>query len=289
VALEGQGSMGGTEDGEVNEGLTPVLARPPIPQYLADVWARREFIVTVPVNQLRASNMDTLLGNFWFLVNPALQTLVYFLIFGVMLKIDRGIDNYLSFLVIGVLTFTFFTTAMTAAARCMQANLTLIRSMYFPRAAIPISSLLANLYTFLPSLLIMVVLVLLTGGGLTWRWAVLPPILALIFVMALGIVFIIARVGKAVPDLHALLPHVLRLLFYGSGVLFAPARFTSNEAVLWIFYANPLYEVLVLTRWSLLGRPMEWFIPWMAVGWASAIVMFGAWFFWRGETSYGNA
>ncbi|MBT5581524.1 MAG: hypothetical protein HOJ56_14570, partial [Acidimicrobiaceae bacterium] len=125
VALEGQGSMGGTEDGEVNEGLTPVLARPPIPQYLADVWARREFIVTVPVNQLRASNMDTLLGNFWFLVNPALQTLVYFLIFGVMLKIDRGIDNYLSFLVIGVLTFTFFTTAMTAAARCMQANLTL--------------------------------------------------------------------------------------------------------------------------------------------------------------------
>ena len=61
------------------------------------------------------------------LVNPALQTLVC-AIFGLLLEANRGIDNYLSYLVIGVLTFTFITSSIVAAARCIQANLTLIRS-----------------------------------------------------------------------------------------------------------------------------------------------------------------
>ncbi|MDG2039958.1 MAG: hypothetical protein P8J30_05700, partial [Ilumatobacter sp.] len=144
-------------DGTEFEDLKPVLARPPLSAYVRELWSRRKFISTMPLNQMRATNMDTVLGNFWYLVNPALQTLVYFAIFGVLLETNRGIDNYLSYLVIGVLTFTFITSSIVAAARCIQANLTLIRSLYFPRAVIPLSTVLVGLYTFLPSLIMMVV------------------------------------------------------------------------------------------------------------------------------------
>ena len=59
------------------EGLRPVLSRPPVGAYMRDLWSRREFIFAVPRNSLRAQNMDTLLGNFWYLLNLALQTSVY--------------------------------------------------------------------------------------------------------------------------------------------------------------------------------------------------------------------
>ena len=55
------------------EGLRPVLSRPPVGAYMRDLWSRREFIFAVPRNSLRAQNMDTLLGNFWYLLNPALR------------------------------------------------------------------------------------------------------------------------------------------------------------------------------------------------------------------------
>jgi teichoic acid transport system permease protein len=271
------------------DSLKPVLARAPIAEYVSELWQRRSFIGTMPMNQLRATNMDTVLGNFWFLVNPALQTIVYYAIFGVLLDVNRGIDNYIGYLVVGVLGFNFVTASLMAAARCMQNNLTLMRSMYFPRAVIPISTMLSNLYTFVPALLIMILTVVLTGGGPTLRWLALPLVLLLAVANVMGFVFVVARVGKRLPDLHTLLPHLIRLLFYCSGVLFAPASFTSNRTVLWLFDVNPFYEILELFRWSIMARPVDPHIWYLAIGWSLVSLLFGAWFFWRDEISYGNA
>ena len=115
------------------EGLRPVLSRPPVGAYMRDLWSRREFIFAVPRNSLRAQNMDTLLGNFWYLLNPALQTSVYFLVFGLLFDANRGIDDYLAYLVIGVLTFSLIGHKHTAA-RCVANNQSLIRSLHFPRS-----------------------------------------------------------------------------------------------------------------------------------------------------------
>ena len=268
--------------------LRPVMARPPGREYAAELWRRREFIITAPRNQLRATNMDTVLGNLWFLVNPALQMIVYWLMFGVLLDVDRGVDNYIGYLVVGVLTFSYVTGALMASARCMDSNLTLIRSMYFPRAVIPISTLLSNLYTFVPSLLVMIVVVVATGELPTWRWLLLPVIVAGLSLLLLGVVFITARIGKQLPDLHTLLPHLTRLLFYCSGVLFAPAAFTSNELALLLFDINPFFDFVELLRWSLMGRPVEPQIWIFASIWMVALSTFGAWFFWRRELSYGT-
>jgi teichoic acid transport system permease protein len=269
--------------------LRPVLARPPIREYLAGLWSRRHFIVAVPRNQLRATNMNTLLGNLWFLVNPALQMLVYFLIFGVLLSVDRGVENYLGYLVVGVLPFAFVSSSILAAARCLHTNLTLIRSIYFPRAVIPIATTLAGFFTFLPSVAVMVGMVLLTGSLPTWRWLLLPIVLLMVVAFTQGLVFVVARIGKAFPDLHALLPHLTRLLFYCSGVLFAPASFTNNDWVLWLFKVNPFFEMLELFRWVLLGRSAPWEIWLLASVWSTLSFIGGGIVFWRGETSYGAA
>jgi teichoic acid transport system permease protein len=105
----------------------------------------------------------------------------------------------------------------------------------------------------------------------------------------MGFVFFAARLGKQLPDLYTLLPHVIRLLFYCSGVLFAPESFTSNSVVLTLFDFNPFYDVLELFRWSLMGRPVDPHIWYLATAWAVLSLTSGAWYFWRGEVTYGNS
>ena len=210
------------------EGLRPVLSRPPVGAYMRDLWSRREFIFAVPRNSLRAQNMDTLLGNFWYLLNPALQTSVYFLVFGLLFDANRGIDDYLAYLVIGVLTFSLISQATTTAARCVANNRSLIRSLHFPRAVIPITSGIGSIYVFLPGVAIMVVLSLASGNWPSLRWLMAPIVLGLTLAWIFGLVFATARIGRAWPDLHALLPHVVRLLFYLSGTLFDPAVLTDD-------------------------------------------------------------
>lgn len=273
------------------EELHPVLTRLDLRTYLKELWARREFILAVPRNNLRAQNMDTALGNFWYLLNPALQTVVYFFVFGVLFKGNRGIPNYLGYLVIGVLTFNLIGQASTAAARCVVNNKSLIRSLYFPKTAIPLTSAIASIYTYLPGAAVMLVVAAATGDTPTLRWLFLPAILALTVLWVLGIVLVIARLGRSVPDLHSLLPHVIRLLFYLSGALFDPEvldTISSRPNLLLVFNLNPFYELLSIWRWAILGRDMPDWI-WMSISaWTFVTLILGFLFFWQAETSYGS-
>lgn len=268
--------------------LRPVVGRPGLVEYLRELGRRREFIATMPRHDLKAQNMDTVLGNVWLLLNPLLLSAVYLLIFGALLEADRGVDNYIAYLVIGTLVFRYFTSALTSSSRVMWRNQTLVRSIYFPRAALPLASAIGAFYTFLPSLIVVVVTVLATGEQPDLDWLYLPVVLLIAFAFMTGTVMIGARLGHVFGDLHSLLPHLTRLAFYASGTLYDPARFTENRLVLTFFDVNPMYQILSLARWTLMDYEINsWFFL-TAPAWALAVLILGFVYFWQGETSYGS-
>jgi len=268
--------------------LRPVLGRPSVMPYCQELWKRKQFIFTVPRNNLRAQNMHTLLGNFWFLLIPSFQTLVYFFVLGLLFQANRGISNYLGYLVIGVLTFNLIGQSLTSAARCVLNNQSLIRSLYFPRATIPITSGLSNIYTYLPSVLIFVLVSLLTGELPSLRWLFMPVALLITCIWVFGLVFVFARLGRNFPDLHSLLPHVVRLLFYLSGTLFDPVMLITNKAVLFICNLNPFFQLLSMWRWIFLGRDMHGWMWGSLITWSLCTFLLGFLFFWQAETIYGS-
>lgn len=269
--------------------LRPVGTRLSLRFYLGELTERHELIRALPRHDLHAQNMDTLLGNLWFLVNPILTTGVYFVIFGLLLEADRGVDNYLGYLIAGILVFRFYTAASTTAAKVMARNETLMRSLYFPRATIPLASGLGNFYTFLPGLSVMAVVVVATGETPDWHWLLLPVAILITLIFVLGTVLFFARLGHIMRDLGNLLPHLNRLLFYSSGALYDPDKFTDNQTVLTLFDLNPLYQFLSLARWCLMDYEINnWF--WLtAPTWAVAVFAIGFLYFWAGESTYGSA
>ena len=242
----------------------------------------------MPRHELHAQNLDTVLGNIWFLLNPILLTAVYWLVFGVLLDVDRGADNYIPFLMAGVLLYRLWAGGLTYGARIMWRNRGLVRSLYFPRAVLPISAALTEILTFLPGVAVLLIVAVGTGETPDWHWALMPIPLSLLATFMAGSMFVTARLGHKYRDLSSLLPHVTRLGLYGSGVLYNPEQFTSNDAALLIFDLNPIYQFITLMRWCILDIDINWWFWLTAPAWALGLVWVGFSYFWRGEMTYGS-
>ena len=153
--------------------LIDLTAPPSTSDYLRDAWNRREFAIAMPAQDLRAQNMDTMLGQLWHLANPALLVSVYFVVFGLLLDTNRGVDNFFAFLVVGVVLFHLTQRVVQDAAVAITRNEGLIRSVQFPRILLPISTVNGQTVAFLPALAMVMAAVLLTGSGLLrdgWYW-----------------------------------------------------------------------------------------------------------------------
>ena len=116
--------------------------------YLTQMWERRSFASAMPLEEIRTSHQDTLLGNVWHLVNPMLSVAVFYLVFAILLQADRGIDNYVLWMMVGVFAFGLTNRSVLAGATAVTSNAGLMRSMRFPRALLPVSAVFGRLLTF---------------------------------------------------------------------------------------------------------------------------------------------
>ena len=263
-------------------------------QYLTAMLARWEFALEVPREQLRSEHQNTLLGNVWHLFNPILTVAVYYLIFGVVFEVNRGVDNFLVWLTIGIFTFRLTSSTVLGGANSITSNSGLIRAIRFPRALLPISTVMTQLLTFGIELgVIAFMVVLFTNVGITSRWLLLPAVLAVHTALNLGGAFIAARLNDAFKDVQQIIPFVFRLLMYFSGVMFPIERLLdalgSSSLAATVASLNPVMRIIELYRWVFLGTTYDWGSLWVTVVLAGAIVWFAFRFFRAAEWRYGRA
>ena len=289
----GQVSSGQAGSGQASSGratvrpLIDLTSRPSTLTYLREAWRRREFAIVVPAQDLRAQNMDTTLGQLWHLVNPALLVGVYFLVFGVIIDTRRGVDNFLGFLIIGVVLFHLTQRVTLEAASSITQNMGLIRSIQFPRILLPAASVNGQTAAFVPALVLALLALLATGEVPRLRWLVLPVVLLAQFTFNFGVALLVARIGTTMPDLRQILPHLFRLLFYGSGVIFSVDAFVQSAAWRRAFALNPIYDVITCARWCLLNEPVDLWVVAGLAAWSLAMPVVGFVVFHRSEQRLG--
>lgn len=277
-------------------GLSVSGARPGLAEYVRQLWGRRHFILAFSQAKLTAQYSQAKLGQLWQVATPLLNALVYFLIFGLILKASRGmpVEVYVPFLVTGVFVFTFTQSSVMAGVRAISSNLGLVRALHFPRASLPISFALQQLQQLLFSMLVLVVIVVIFGSYPTWSWLLVVPALALQFLFNTGLAMIMARLGAKTPDLAQLMPFVMRTWLYASGVMFSiPVMLADRPA--WIadvLMYNPAALYMDLVRFALIDGYGSENLPshvWAsALGWAVVIGFAGFVYFWKAEERYGR-
>ena len=267
--------------------LRDLSARPGLVDYVRFIWERRDFLAVVPRLDVRASNANNRLGQFWGLLNPIFMTAVYFIVFGLILGVDRGIDSFIAFLAIGVLMFQLPQRTAQAAATAISSNEGLIRSTQFPRALLPLSVAIKNMIEFRPAIGVILFVALADTQSISLRWLLFPiPVIAA-FLVSVGLGLITARIGAFVQDLKELLPHAFRILLYFSGVLFEVDRLVDNETVKTLLRLNPIFDFIALARWCLIGTPISTMAVVSLAFWTVALPVGGLIFFHRQEVRYG--
>lgn len=255
--------------------------------YLRSLVDRRDYVVYSAATEIQARQMTSVLGNLWHLLNPLLQIGVYYLIFGVVLGVDRG-DDYFAFLSIGLFMFLFTQRATIAGASSIANNKGLLNAFSFPRALLPVTSTLTEMFASIGPFAVMFVIAMLSGVTPDLRWLCLVPLVVVQLVFNVGASLAAARAGSTVRDFTNLLPFVFRILLYGSGVLFDVERYVDGSTYGWLFDINPVYCVVTLARWSILGGDFRPELAGVLVAWSLAIGAAGLAWFRAGEGNYGR-
>jgi ABC-type polysaccharide/polyol phosphate export permease len=201
--------------------LEPASARPPVLKYLRMLWQRRQFITGFATASNVAMYSEARLGQLWQVLTPLLNAAVYFLIFGVLLHVSRGVPDYVTFLVTGIFVFNFTQRVCITSSVVMRDNLPLIRALPFPRGCLPLGYVVIELQQLLLSFIVLFVIILGFGEPFTWYWFLILPLLALQTLFNVGCAFILARWGSGFDDVSQLLPFIIRTWMYASGVIFS--------------------------------------------------------------------
>ena len=270
-------------------GLIRVGARVPLRDYARAVWERREFAATIPIGELKARNMDTVLGGLWHLLNPLLLVAVYYVTFGLILDTgDRGTDNFVAFLACGVFVFFFTRKCIQQGARTVVVNLPLIRSITFPRVILPLAAVVGETIALGPAVVAMLGVALLTGERPHWTWALLVPIFALQAVFNFGAAAFMARLTDHFRDVQQFLPYVIQIWLYLSGVLYSVDAFVTDPLANAAMKANPIYVFVTLVRDAVLEGQTSAVLWAGAVAWSMVTAVAGFAFFRAREQEYGR-
>ncbi|MCX5558151.1 ABC transporter permease [Streptomyces sp. NBC_00038] len=277
-------------------GLTVSGARPSLPEYIRQLWARRHFITAFATARLTAQYSQAKLGQLWQVATPLLNAAVYYFIFGILMGTSKGIPDYIPFLVTGVFVWTFTQSSIMAGTRAISGSLGLVRALHFPRAALPVSYCLQQLQQLLFSMCALVVILLAFGVPVSMSWLLVIPALTLQFVFNAGVAMIMARMGAKFPDISQLMPFLLRTWMYISGVMWSIEHVLRHQDLPgWVLVAlqsNPAAIYIDLMRFALIDSfhagqlpPHVWAV---ATGWALLAGVGGFLYFWKAEETYGR-
>lgn len=208
----------------------------------SELYAYRELFKTNIKKEIRGKYKGSFLGVLWSFINPLLQVLVYAIVFPYLMR--DTVDNYLVFLVNGIIPWTFFVTALTQGMASIRANAGIVKKVYFPREILPISSVFSCLVNFFISCAIILVFVLFSGLGISWHLLLLPFIALLQTMLTLGLVLILSAVNVYVRDTEYIIQFIINMLFYGTPILYSTSQFSGNAILELLFKLNPLATII---------------------------------------------
>lgn len=210
---------------------------------ISELYQYRELLKTSIKKEIRGKYKASFLGVLWSFINPLLQVLVYAIVFPYMMR-DTG-DDYIIYLVTGILPWTFFQTVINECVISVKKNSGIIKKVYFPRVILPLSSAISGLINFFISCLIILFFCLIFKVGFSWHFLYAIPLAIIECVLALGIGLALGAMDAYVQDLEYIVNFILMMAFYGSPIVYQMSLFESNTLFLKIIQLNPMTKIIM--------------------------------------------
>ena len=211
---------------------------------IKDLYNYRELLKSNVKKEIRGKYKGSFLGVLWSFVSPLLMTLVYAIVLPYLMR-GAGYEHYTTFIIIGILPWTWFTTSIAQGTFTIIGNGAIIKKVYFPREILPISIVSSGLVNFLISCFIMFLFLIFSGIGFSINILFLPLIILCQYLLTLGIVFITSAINVYVRDLEYIVNFIIQMLFYGTPILYSLDMFANApKIVTTLIRFNPMSTII---------------------------------------------
>ena len=267
----------------------PVRFLPATLNVLRETWAYRDLLRNLVVRDLKTRYKRSVLGFAWSFLNPLFMVMIFTVVFTVIAR-AQNVPNYPLFALCGLLAWNFLAGSVSGAARSIVGNAHLIDKVYFPRELLPISVVFSNLINFILSLIVFFVLLLLFRVPLSWWVLSLPIIIAVQFVLVVGLALIVAALNVFYRDVEHVLDVGLLAWFFLTPIFWElellpnklPLPWGDGGIDIWLleYRLNPMASLVTDYRYILLydyGIIRHTVVP-LAIGLVCLVV---GWYFFR--------
>ncbi len=225
---------------------------------IPELWNYRDLLFLLVKRDLTAVYKQTVLGPFWFILQPLLTSVVFSIIFGNVAQIDVGETPHFVFYMSGLIFWNYFQGILNHAASSLTGNSSLLSKVYFPRLIIPLSGVFSHFMHFALNLVTFLGFYLwysLQGADLEPnRWLFAVPLLILQTAMlGLGAGLWVASLTVTYRDLRFALPFLIQLGMYATPIVY-PASLVVTERYKTILWLNPMTSIVETGRTAFIGQ-----------------------------------
>jgi lipopolysaccharide transport system permease protein len=255
---------------------------------LPELWRYRELLFFLTWRDFKVRYKQAVLGGAWAVLQPLATMIVFSLFFSRLGDSSPQAVPYSLFVLAGLLPWTFFGNAISAAGQSVVGSQNLVTKVYFPRLLIPAGAVGAGLVDLAVSLLLLAAFMLYHGVVPGWGVLLLPVLLAGLILASLGVGSLLSALMVAYRDFRYVVPFLVQLWMFATPSIYLQAE--GGFAARWrtLLPLNPAYGLIANFRAATLDQPLDFYS--LAVSGAVSVLLFliGCFYFRRVERSFAD-
>jgi len=235
----------------------------------------------------------SVLGYLWSLLRPLMLFGVLYIVFTKVFKFGKDIPYYPSYLLLGLVAWTFFIEATTSGMNSITGRSDLVRKVNIPKYIIVVSTAVSALINFCLNLIVVVIFMLIGHVPFRDTLILMPLLIVELIILCLGFSFLLSAMFVKFRDISHIWDVILQILFYATPIIYSlaivPHRFAS------LLSLNPLAQIIQDMRWVAitpvtLTTTQVYDSIWLGLVWpiglTIAIFLLGAWYFRRSSRKF---
>ena len=224
----------------------------------------------------------SIIGHLWSILKPFMMFTIMYLVFVRFLKFDDGTPHYAVSLLLGMVTWNFFTEATNMGMLSIAARGDLLRKISFPKEIIVISSIIGAAINYGINIAVVMLFAIINGVQLDFGVLMLLPAFVELITFATGLAFILSSFFVKYRDMGPIWELVLQAGMYSTPIIYSITYIIQrgHTGVAKIMMMNPIAQVVQDLRHHIVfdGATISWDIydnKWMvAVPYLISIVVF---------------
>ncbi|KHD45437.1 ABC transporter permease [Streptococcus hongkongensis] len=218
----------------------------------------------------------SLIGHLWSILKPMLLFTIMYLVFVRFLRFDDGTPHYAIGLLIGMVTWNFFTEATNMGMMSIVSRGDLLRKLNFSKEIIVFSSVAGATINYSINLLVVFIFALVNGVHITVGWLIIIPLVFELLLLSTGIAFILATSFVKYRDIGPIWEVVLQAGMYATPIIYSLTFIIQRGqiTVAKVMMLNPLAQIIqdlrhfiifpgAMRGWDLIGNKTIAVIPYI--------------------------